>query len=98
MSDADPRTTGSAYRDMPDVLGATERESAAIDAYGRWRDRARNVRGAFVARPDVAGRSVAIVDDVMTTGASVAAAAMAARRAGAVRVEAWVAARTLPPS
>jgi ComF family protein len=64
----------------------------------RWRDRARNMRGAFVARPDVAGRSVAIVDDVMTTGASVAAAAMAARRAGAVRVEAWVAARTLPPS
>jgi ComF family protein len=64
----------------------------------RWRDRARNVRGAFVAGPDVAGRAVAIVDDVMTTGASVAAAAAAARRAGAVRVEAWVAARTLPPS
>jgi predicted amidophosphoribosyltransferase len=64
----------------------------------RWRERARNVRGAFVAHPSVAGRTVAIVDDVMTTGASLAAAATAARRAGAAHVEAWVAARTLPPS
>jgi ComF family protein len=64
----------------------------------RWRERARNVRGAFVAHPAVAGRSIALVDDVMTTGASLAAAATAARRAGAARVEAWVAARTLPPS
>jgi ComF family protein len=64
----------------------------------RWRERARNVRDAFAALPVVAGRSIAIVDDVMTTGASLAAAATAARRAGALRVEAWVAARTLPPS
>ncbi len=63
-----------------------------------WQERARNVRHAFAATSAVAGRSIAIVDDVMTTGASLAAAAAAARRAGAVRVEAWVAARTLPPS
>jgi predicted amidophosphoribosyltransferase len=35
---------------------------------------------------------------VMTTGATLAAAAKAVRRAGARSVEAWVVARTLPPA
>jgi len=34
---------------------------------------------------------------VMTTGATLAAATEAALRAGAIAVEAWVVARTLPP-
>lgn len=62
-----------------------------------WRERRRNVRGAFVAHPIVAGRHVAVVDDVMTTGATIEAAADALLRAGASRVDAWVVARALPP-
>ncbi len=62
-----------------------------------WSDRARNVRGAFAATRALDGLRVAIVDDVMTTGATLHAAAVAARRAGACAVEAWVVARTLPP-
>jgi ComF family protein len=58
------------------------------------RERTRNVRDAFVAGATLAGRRVAIVDDVMTTGATVHAAAIAIRRAGAIRVDAWVVART----
>ncbi len=50
--------------------------------------RARNVRGAFEAVTRLDGLAVAIVDDVMTTGATLAAAAVAARAAGARRVEA----------
>jgi hypothetical protein len=41
---------------------------------------------------------VAHVDDVMPTGATLFAPALALRRAGAVGVATWVIARTLPPS
>jgi predicted amidophosphoribosyltransferase len=57
----------------------------------------RNVRDAFEPSEVVAGRAVAIVDDVMTTGATMGAAARALREAGAMRIEAWVVARTPSP-
>jgi predicted amidophosphoribosyltransferase len=59
-----------------------------------WADRVRNVRRAFVCDADLAGRRVAIVDDVMTTGATVNELARNLRRAGAVWVSGWVVART----
>lgn len=48
--------------------------------------RAANVRGAFEARGELAGRAVVLVDDVVTTGATMAAAARALRQAGATTV------------
>lgn len=57
--------------------------------------RRENVRGAFVVRRDLAGLTVAVVDDVITTGHTVSALAVALRRAGATRVEAWCAARVV---
>jgi len=59
--------------------------------------RVANMRGAFAARAALDGLHVAIVDDVMTTGATLAAATRAARDAGAARVDVLVVARTLPP-
>jgi ComF family protein len=57
-------------------------------------ERARNVRGAFVAeRSRVAGRNVALLDDVVTTGATAAEAAGAVLAAGAATVEVWCVAR-----
>ncbi|HVI59461.1 MAG TPA: ComF family protein [Luteimonas sp.] len=56
--------------------------------------RARNLRGAFAVAPGAAlPAHVALVDDVMTTGATLHAAARALRRAGVARVDAWVCAR-----
>lgn len=56
--------------------------------------RRRNLRGAFAVRGDCeVPAHVALVDDVMTTGATVHAAALALLRAGVTRVDVWVCAR-----
>lgn len=53
-----------------------------------------NVRDAFVCKINLSGKSIAVVDDVMTTGASINELARILKGAGAVRVENWVVART----
>lgn len=60
-----------------------------------WDERARNVRGAFACHLPLAGRHVAVVDDVLTTGATMGELAATLKRSGAARVSAWVVARTL---
>jgi ComF family protein len=59
-------------------------------------ERRRNVRGAFRCTRALAGESVAVVDDVMTTGATLDEIAAVLKAAGAARVLNWVVARTLP--
>lgn len=63
-----------------------------------YRRRAENVRGAFVCMRDVTGCSIAIVDDVLTTGATLDELARVLRLCGATRITGWTAARTLPSS
>jgi len=60
--------------------------------------RRRNVRDAFTCMNNVAGKRVALIDDVMTTGTSLDELAKTLIKAGAREVEAWVVARTLPPA
>ena len=61
--------------------------------------RQRNVTGAFAVKPGrrgaIEGRRVLLVDDVLTTGATLAACAKALRRAGATGVDALVLARVV---
>lgn len=61
-----------------------------------YEERAKNVRGAFRCDLGLAGASVAVVDDVMTTGATLNEVARVLKRAGARRVENLVIARTVP--
>ena len=60
-----------------------------------YEERAKNVRGAFQCALDLSGTSVAVVDDVMTTGATLNEVARVLKRAGAARVENLVIARTV---
>jgi ComF family protein len=59
-----------------------------------WRARVANMRQAFACEQDLSGLSVAVVDDVMTTGATLDEFARTLKRSGAARVENWVVART----
>jgi len=64
-------------------------------------DRARrlaNLRGAFACARRFAGAHVAIVDDVVTTGATAETLARALKEAGAGRVSVWAVARTPDPA
>jgi ComF family protein len=61
-------------------------------------ERERAIRGAFAIVPGasmhVRGKTIALVDDVMTTGATAAEAARTLLAAGAASVQLWVLART----
>lgn len=60
-------------------------------------ERERNLAGAFACRRSLLGLSVAVVDDVVTTGATQRAIASCLLDAGACAVAAWAVAVTPPP-
>ena len=59
-------------------------------------ERAKNVRDAFHCPRLLGGANIAVLDDVMTTGATLDEIAATLKRAGAARVVNWVVARTFP--
>ena len=80
-------------------IGALVRERATIAQFDLDRaDRAANVVDAFVIRdprmaPHVTGRWILLIDDVMTTGATLAACGAALEAAGAIAVSTITVAR-----
>jgi ComF family protein len=62
------------------------------------KDRVKSIKGVFKVNlaENVKNKRIAIVDDVMTTGASLNELAKTLKQAGASHVECWIVARTLP--
>lgn len=84
---------------IPLLLDACERvRNTPPQSALPWKERGKNMRRAFICKPDadIRGKHIAIVDDVMTTGASIGELARALKQSGACEVSAWVVARTLP--
>jgi ComF family protein len=61
-----------------------------------WKQRKKNMRGAFHCAHEISGQRILLVDDVMTTGASLDECARTLKRHGAAEVTLLVVARTLP--
>ena len=74
-------------------IRATEAQTVLVGAKARYR----NMRGAFaVEKSFMAGLThVAIVDDVVTTGATVRSLALALKSAGVSQIELWCVARAV---
>jgi ComF family protein len=95
------------YNQAVEIARALSPKKMALELCVRERDtpaqvdlpydeRRRNVRGAFRCTRAILGGSVAVVDDVMTTGETLNEIALTLKNAGAARVVNWVVARTFP--
>lgn len=69
------------------VVDTTPQATLPMDA------RHQNVKNAFACEHDLQGQHIAVVDDVMTSGATLDALAKVLKRAGAAQVDVWVVAR-----
>ncbi|HLZ67118.1 MAG TPA: ComF family protein [Aliidongia sp.] len=85
----------SAPRFAPDLL--IRRRRTRSQGHLSRLQRADNVRGAFAVRPgaDIADKRVLLVDDVLTTGATIEACTRMLKRAGAARVDVLTLARAM---
>ncbi|MDD2761641.1 MAG: ComF family protein [Methylomonas sp.] len=84
----------SRYLTIPlDLTSCIRSKDTAHQTELSAKQRRKNMRNAFSVIKPLEYQHVAIVDDVMTTGATAAALAQALKRQGIGRVDAWVCAR-----
>lgn len=84
--------------ELPLRTGLLRRTRATAEQSGlSSEERCRNVAGCFRVVGDCKGMRVALVDDVVTTGNTASAAALALQRAGAIQCEIWATALARAP-
>ncbi len=81
----------------PLMSGAYRIRDTRSQAGLNFAQRQDNVAGAFGCMPFLQGLEVAVVDDVMTSGATMDALARVLKAQGVRRVSAWIVARTPSP-
>jgi ComF family protein len=85
----------SRWLDIPLTADASQRtRNTPTQAGLKLKERRRNVRGAFACDLDLCGKKIAVLDDVMTTGATLNEISRILKNRGASEVNAWVVART----
>ena len=79
-----------------DSTSCTRTRNTTAQAQLPWRQRIKNMRGAFHCSTDLTGKRIILIDDVMTSGASLNECARTLKLHGALEVATLVVARALP--
>ncbi|WP_301101042.1 ComF family protein [Propionivibrio sp.] len=79
-----------------DTASCSRTRNTPAQADLAWREREKNMRNAFHCAVDFTGKRIILVDDVMTTGASLNECARTLKLHGAAQVSVLVLARALP--
>lgn len=90
------RTLASARHLPIDASSCRRTRNTPAQAGLPFRERIKNLRHAFACSADLSGKHIIVVDDVMTTGASLDEFARTLKLHGAAEVTALVLARALP--
>lgn len=90
------RPVGRSCRLPIDATSCWRTRNTPAQADLAWRERIKNMRNAFHCAADYSGRRIILVDDVMTTGASLDECARTLKLHGASQVNVLVLARALP--
>lgn len=90
------RPVGKRLNLSVDSTSCSRTRNTPAQANLAWRERTKNIRGAFHCAVDFSGKRIILVDDVMTTGASLDECARTLKLHGATEVIVLVVARALP--
>lgn len=74
---------------IPINLSCYREKETEVQSLTKHEDRKKNVKDAFTTDDDFTGQRIAIVDDVITTGATVNELAKLLKRKGANNIEVW---------
>ncbi len=72
----------------------TKTRDTAPQAGLPWDERRKNIKGAYQCKDSLFNQHIVLIDDVMTTGASLNEAALVIKKCGASKISVWVVART----